>query len=154
MTRTKMRYPRSGSLTELLDARTQKTPTCWLWIGNLGVTGYGYMSYQNVTYRAHRLAYMSANGPIPEGLVLDHLCRTRNCVNPDHLEPVTQLVNVMRGESFGATMARRTHCVHGHEFNPKNTRVDRIGRRHCRPCEAARMRRKRAAKLRRVEMEL
>jgi hypothetical protein len=124
MTRTKMRYPRSGSLTELLDARTQKTPTCWLWIGNLGVTGYGYMSYQNVTYRAHRLAYMSANGPIPEGLVLDHLCRTRNCVNPDH------------------------------EFNPKNTRVDRIGRRHCRPCEAARMRRKRAAKLRRVEMEL
>lgn len=73
-------------------------------------------------------------GPIPAGLQLGHLCRNRACVNPDYLDPVTPCVNTMRGYSVTALRARQTHCIHGHEFTPENTLIERGSRRVCRTC--------------------
>jgi hypothetical protein len=82
--------------------------------------------------RAHRFAYEELVGPIPEGLTLDHLCRNPPCVNPDHLEPVTQAENRRRAA------AAITHCPQGHEYDEKNTRIDSKGARVCRACVNAR----------------
>lgn len=79
-----------------IEDRGYKTP-CWIWQGS--VSGrYGQIGIDGQTYQAHRAYYEQAKGDIPEGLVLDHLCRHTTCVNPDHLEPVTQKVNVRRGK--------------------------------------------------------
>lgn len=83
--------------------------------------------------KAHRVAFELIRGCIPNGLVLDHLCRNRGCVNPDHLEPVTFRENIMRGVGYTAQQARKTHCRHGHEFTVENTYVWRGGR-ICRTC--------------------
>lgn len=84
---------------------------------------------------AHRLAYEWAVGPIPPGAQIDHLCREPRCINPDHLEAVTQRENIVRGESPSAVNARKTHCLHGHEFTPENTyRRPDDGNRQCRAC--------------------
>lgn len=101
---------------------------CWLWLGKLSASGYGNVTHGGRNLMAHRLAYETFVGPIPSGLELDHLCVTPCCVNPDHLEPVTQAENLRR-----ATM-RRTHCKHGHEYTPVNTRVRPDGARACRAC--------------------
>lgn len=118
---------------------------CWQWLGNCHPdTRYGRFWLDRHTDRlAHRLAYEWTVGPVPDGLVLDHLCRNRSCVNPIHLEPVTNVENVMRGESFGAVNARKTHCLNGHEFTPLNTRVTHQFAnpgRSCRTCERDRKR--------------
>ena len=105
---------------------------CWLWKGNKA-NGYGKFKLNSKDLRAHRLAYLYWKGEIPEGLVLDHLCRNPACVNPNHLEPVTIKENLMRGFGACAIHARKTHCIHGHEFTPENTYFDKIGR-HCRMC--------------------
>jgi hypothetical protein len=118
-----------------------KTQDCWNWTGALD-NGYGRFQggpRGSKVHRAHRLAYELLVGPIPEGLVLDHLCRNRRCVNPDHLEPVTNRINVLRGEGWAASRARQTHCIHGHEFTPANTYVDpKRGTRGCRECRRGR----------------
>jgi HNH endonuclease len=81
-------------------------------------------------------------GPVPEGLELDHLCRNRACVNPAHLEPVSHRENVLRGASFAAINAVKTHCIHdGHPFDDVNTIVRPEGRRGCRACMNAAQRR-------------
>src|SRR5699024_1617461 len=88
---------------------------------------------------AHRVSYETFAGPIPEGLDLDHLCRNRSCVNPEHLEPVTRSENLRRSP----LMARgqdKTHCPHGHEYSPENTRITKAGARACRTCERKRNR--------------
>ncbi len=92
--------------------------------------------------RAHRFAYELLVGPIPDGLVIDHLCRVRHCVNPAHMEPVTRWENTLRGGSFSAVAARQTHCVNGHPFDEENTHVDRRGFRRCRACNRERLRRR------------
>lgn len=115
---------------------------CWLWRGAPTKAGYGRMSVGGRDGRetgAHRVAYELLRGPIPTGLVLDHLCRTQLCVNPDHLEPVSQGENIRRGSSPESTYARRTACPKGHPFA---TWYD--GRRRCLTCWTAR-RRERAA---------
>jgi hypothetical protein len=96
-----------------------KTDKCWLWTAGISSNGYGSAWFRGRHYRAHRLAYVEAKGTIPEGLELDHLCRNRLCVNPDHMEPVTHRENILRGESFIAKNAKRQRCIRGHKFSKR-----------------------------------
>ena len=110
---------------------------CWLWIGTITANGYGQVKHNGRDIGAHRAAYQILVGPIPDGLTIDHLCRNRRCVNPTHLEPVTTKENLRRGLSPTAINARKTHCIHGHEFTKDNTYHRKgIGRR-CRTCARA-----------------
>ncbi len=123
----------SDRLAEYLAKRIEKTASCWLWKGKRRSDGYG-----TVSALAHRLVYELLKGEIGEGLALDHLCRNHGCVNPAHLDPVVNAVNVLRGEAPTAIHARKTHCVNGHPFDEDNTYVYRNtnGRmaRACRTC--------------------
>lgn len=87
---------------------------------------------------AHRWAYENLVGPIPEGLVIDHLCRNKRCVNPDHLEAVTQQENVVRDYRARGIGRDANHCVNGHERNENNTYFGATGRIYCRQCERQR----------------
>lgn len=109
---------------------------CMLWMGYVNPTGYGRLSLGRKMTLAHRAAYALAYGGIPEGLTLDHLCRVRHCVAPDHLEPVTAAVNTLRGSGPTALNARKTHCPQGHAYDEANTYVFR-GSRNCRTCHQA-----------------
>lgn len=102
---------------------------CWPWMRSRTTVGYGQFGITGPPRRnlpAHRIAYELLVGPVPDGLVLDHLCRNRVCCNPHHLEPVTNRTNVVeRGTGISAVNALKTHCKHGHEFTPDNTRIVR-----------------------------
>ncbi|MFF4489471.1 HNH endonuclease signature motif containing protein [Streptomyces sp. NPDC001544] len=118
-------------------SKVEKTATCWLWTAYKNANGYGRFNsggrHGRIVF-AHRWAYEQRFGAIPEGLALDHLCRVRHCVNPEHLEPVTSRTNTMRGETIAARHATKTHCDNGHEYTPENTRISTGGRRCCRAC--------------------
>jgi len=86
------------------------------------------------------VAYELECGPIPDGLVLDHLCRVRACVRPGHLEAVTQRVNLLRGRTIQAANAAKTHCLRGHRFDSENTYVTSLGQRRCITCKRMRSR--------------
>lgn len=123
---------------------------CWTWIAQIGSDGYGrFMMKDGATTTAHRAAWLLLVGPIPEGHELDHLCRNKACVNPDHLEPVTHAVNVSRGHGRPAHNGRRTHCKRGHAFTPSNTYTTTYGGRQCRAC--VRITHRRAYTRKRVE---
>lgn len=126
----------------LFWAKADKTDTCWLWTGYRNKDGYGeYKSDFLTTRLAHRIAYALDKGQLPE-LPLDHLCRHRHCVNPDHLEPVEGIVNTRRS-NVGLHETAKTHCPHGHEYSEENTLKYR-GKRFCRECKNQRNRDKRA----------
>ena len=113
-----------------------KTDTCWLWVGYTNSEGYGeYKSDYLTTRLVHRIAYALDKGHLPD-LPLDHLCRHRNCVNPDHLEAVTSKVNTRRS-NVGLNSSNKTHCPQGHEYDEDNTLVYG-GKRVCRACKNAR----------------
>lgn len=108
---------------------------CWEWMASKGSNGYGRFGdgWKKSPKLSHRASYEALTGPIPDGLVIDHLCRNRGCVNPDHLEPVTIGENVRRGDS-GALGRNKTHCPHGHAYTPANTWIASSGGRACREC--------------------
>ena len=138
------RDPNSGrfvaeSFEDRLWARVNATANCWEWTGALSTDGYGRIGLgpRGQYKMAHRAVYESVVGPIPDGLTLDHLCRNRACVNPDHLEPVELAENLRRAPNQISTInANKTHCVNGHKFDSHNTylRKDRPRRRECRAC--------------------
>jgi hypothetical protein len=108
---------------------------CWHWTGSITASGYGQVWFgAHGRAFAHRASYETFIGPIPTGLQIDHLCRVRHCVNPDHLEPVTQRVNILRGVSFAADQARRTHCPAGHAYDGDNLVTSTDRGKHCRYC--------------------
>jgi hypothetical protein len=143
-----------GRLTdkERFWPKVNKTDTCWLWQGALYRSGYGAFRYDGQMRVAHRFAYQVTVGAVPDGRVLDHLCRVRACVRPDHLEPVTDRENVLRGVGPTADNASKTHCDGGHELTEQNTYVSPPtkahprGCRHCRICKAEALRAHRARK--------
>lgn len=119
---------------------------CWLWLGSLNTGGYGLLSVSRegskTRLQAHRIAYEQKNGDIPLGLVIDHLCRNRRCVNPNHLEPVTTRENLERGDSWKHEMPQpqsvKTHCPQGHPYDEENTKYyttpEGHTHRQCRAC--------------------
>lgn len=124
--------------------RSRGADACWLWTGARTGPGrtYGSFLYEGRNARAHRVAYTLVNGPIPDGLTIDHLCRVRLCVNPSHLEAVTNHENLLRGEGFVANNSRKTHCPQGHPYD-----INEGNRKHrgCSRCRLEAQRRRRAA---------
>lgn len=126
--------PPPSPLERLLD-RIDFTESCWLWTGTTNGVGYGLLSSNNKKVYAHRFSYEWFVGPIPAGLTLDHLCRVTRCVNPDHLEPVTNRENILRGTGFAAKNSVKTHCPQGHLYDEENTYHHPNGDgRKCRAC--------------------
>lgn len=114
---------------------------CWLWMGTIGNLGYGKTEIKGKTCLVHRVVYQHLVGPIPDGLQLDHLCRTRSCVNPKHLEAVTCKTNIQRGNTGKDNQHKgKTHCKHGHLFDEANTRINSKGFRFCIECNKIRCR--------------
>ena len=114
--------------------KIKKEIDCWMWTGATHNTGYGIFWMNDDFQLAHRISYQHFTGEIVG--VIDHLCRNRKCVNPDHLEDVTSGENVLRGEGQPARNARKTHCFKGHEFTNENLIVwpSRPRTRICRLC--------------------
>lgn len=107
---------------------------CWIWTG-CEADGYGVFAFHGKRWSSHRYMYEYFIGPVPQGLVLDHLCRVRCCGNPWHLELVTNRVNILRGIGIAAQCAIKTHCVRGHLLSGDNLRLQAKGlRRICRAC--------------------
>lgn len=131
-------------------SRVDKRPGgCWIWNGARTSDGYGRVRSNRRHLRTHRVAYLHLVGHVPEGLVIDHLCRERLCCNPEHLEAVTPEENYRRGSGAGVVNAAKTHCPKGHEYSPGNTgqykRASGSTYRRCLTCARNHMRSKRAA---------
>lgn len=127
-----MRLRLKSQVEYLIQDCGYKTP-CWVWQRGLGGSGYGAVhdSAKGYAVGAHVIYYERRFGKTPLGLELDHLCRNRRCVNPEHLEPVTPIENRRRGSTDAA--AERTHCPNGHEYTPNNVYIWK-GKRSCKAC--------------------
>lgn len=106
---------------------------CWLWKKTTWM-GYGKISWDGICWRVHRLAYLDFYGKLTKNLVLDHLCKNTFCVNPAHLEEISQKENVMRGNSLPCANSKKTHCSRGHEFVKENTLIYK-NKRECKICK-------------------
>lgn len=114
---------------------------CWPWNGALDQDGYGTMSVDGRQRRAHRLALIAVEISIPYGFVVDHKCRNRSCVNPEHLRVVTNRQNLLENSVAAAALnSQKTHCIHGHALDEINVTRRSDGNRRCRVCDAARNR--------------
>lgn len=120
---------------------------CQVWTGALNSKGYGCILYEGKVSLAHRVAWELQWGPIPDGLVVDHQCRERRCVNPAHLRLVTPKVNSLENSvGLSALNAQKTHCPQGHRLEGENVRVDKRGKRVCKECHNAENRKARMKK--------
>lgn len=127
-------FPMSpAALLRFIEKVDEAENGCWIWTATTSRGGYGMFMLDKLR-AAHRVSYMNFVGPIPDGMDLDHLCRVRHCVNPQHLEPVTAWENWNRGTNPAAVNSRKTHCIRGHEFTPENTITRRNGGRGCKAC--------------------
>lgn len=130
-------------VVERFWARVQRgdPDECWPWIGDVNAIGYGRLYVAGARVAAHRLSYELSGEQIPDGLQLDHLCRNRECVNPQHLEPVSSRENTIRGEGPAGINARKTHCKRGHPLSGDNVVMVNTGRgrtgRRCVVCGVA-----------------
>jgi hypothetical protein len=107
---------------------------CWQWMGAVGLNGYGkvHINYKNLL--PHRVIYELFKGKITNGLTIDHLCRNRLCVNPEHLEAVSLKENILRSNSITAKQARQTHCIRNHPLFGSNLYITPDKRRQCKIC--------------------
>ena len=108
--------------------------SCWEWVGGTSSTGYGRVYDGNRMAQAHRVMYEIRVGPIPDGMEIDHLCRNRRCINPDHMEPVTHRENSARGLSPSAVSRRTGLCVRGHAMTPDNIEKNGPNKVRCKTC--------------------
>lgn len=143
----------SVPITIRLLSKIRYEGECWRWTGFKTVTGYGHIWGPDHHSRiVHRVAYELFVGPIPYGLTIDHVkargCRFRDCVNPAHLEAVTNAENILRGDAPSAKNRRKTHCPLGHALIPENLLRRRRGSRECRACHRIRERRYKAERRR------
>jgi len=127
-------------------SKVEKTVGCWIWTACVGGGGHGLFWADGKQHRAHRWIWEQAHGPLPVGLMLDHVkargCTSRACVNLAHLEPVTNRENLRRSENTLASIyAAKTHCPQGHEYTDENTYRIKTGGRACRVCRNAATRR-------------
>lgn len=125
------------SLRERLLALADATSldACWPWRGAKTTKKYGKFSIGGKIYQAHRISYLVFIGPVPDGLVIDHLCRNRSCINPRHMEAVSSRENTLRGYGPAGLNSKKTHCPQGHPYSDENTRIlPRKGGRRCKAC--------------------
>lgn len=131
--------PKRLTPDERFVSSVHKTDSCWEWTGTIHQNGYGRFMVKKQPFLAHRIAYERAYGDIPDGLVIDHLCRNRKCVNPDHLEAVTNEENLFRGSGYRIMNGMDDSCIHGHKYTPENTYWEPNGRSaRCRTCASQR----------------
>lgn len=118
-----------------IQAKIRQEDGCWIWAGATS-RGYGQVWSEGRVRPAHVVVFEILVGPIPDGRQLDHLCRVRRCVRSTHLEPVTNRVNTLRGDTITAANSVKTECANGHPYDEANTYRYADGRRWCRRCNA------------------
>lgn len=144
------RHPSKEDLDRFWSKVKKRRNGCWEWTSIFKTGGYPYFTFGFQAFRAHRLSYAWAHPDVDmTGLQIDHLCRNRACVNPEHLDLVTAKTNTWRSASIQALNARKTHCIHGHKFDEANTALvwsvrDQAYYRTCRACNRAKQAKHRA----------
>ncbi len=139
-------------MTDRFWSKVDASGDCWEWTACTNDGGYGIYTEPDPVrpgrrnVRAHRWVWEALVGPIPRGLVIDHLCRVRHCVNPDHMEIVTRGENVLRGATVSAANAAKTECPQGHPYAGENLMIDKCPTssnglmRRCRTCRTKQQR--------------
>lgn len=130
--------------------RVHKGKKCWNWLGGKDTKGYGTFFFESEnTYKrykkAHLISYILTKGPIPNGMLIDHLCKNKSCVNPDHLEAVTSRENSLRATNTIASInASKTHCPVGHPLDGDNLIISKNGHNGARRCKTCKNEKERA----------